>query len=217
MLKKRVQEIVELYWAGNVKAAAIQLGIPQNTLYRIASGETPNPRADALLKIADFAGASVEYLLTGAGRGPQTFTARGRRISGESLRWWRLVDQLYPKMSRVRELLDSLPFGPQGFIAICHPQSKSSGRPVPSDKLLRTSKRVQDTVTAAWVELLEDAIAVLGAETVRKRLDPMEIAVAGGLTEFARFLASGGMTSAQAEKHLAAWELTWNPGDPPDE
>jgi len=58
----------------------------------------------------------------------------------------------------------------------------------------------------AWADLLEEAISVFGAETVRKRLDASEFAVGGGFTPFATFLAKGGMPKAQATRCLSAWE-----------
>ena len=216
MLQKRVQEIVELYWAGNVKAGAKQLVIPQNTLYRIVSGETPNPRANVLATIAKFAGTTVEYLLTGEGEGPKAFDGRGRPRTGAVARWLRLVESLYPERGGVREHLDDMVFGPLGFYAVIAPivfDSKGQAKP---RRNLNALNLAQDSVAAAWTDLLEDAIVVFGPDTVRKQLENGEIAVAGGFTLFARHLARGGMTKAEAKRYLGAWEdeLTRGDGSP---
>ena len=214
MLSERVQEIVGLFWDGNAKAAAKQLGIPQNTLYRIVSGETPNPRANVLATIAKFAGTTVEYLLTGEGQGPQLIDPRGRRVSGGSHRWFRAVTALFPSNCGVREALDGVPFGPTGFLALVlrdvdgHPTGAAT-----SQRRLDIYNRVQATCAEAWAELLEAAIKAYGADAVREKLESAELAVAGGFTSFAMFLANGPMPKAEAERSFSAWTDQFTQGD----
>jgi len=206
VLRKRVQDVVDLYWAGNVKAAAGQLGIPQNTLYRVVSGETPNPRVIVLQKIAKFAGTTVEYLLTGEGPRPRVFDEKRRPLTGGTIRFFGLLEALYPDRGGVRELFDA-PLGPSGFFeVVCPLEFDSAGVAKPRRKGLESLGRVTTTVAEAWADLLEEAISVFGAETVRKRLDASEFAVGGGFTPFATFLAKGGMPKAQATRCLSAWE-----------
>ena len=216
MLQKRVQEIVELYWAGNVKAAAKQLGIPHNTLYRIASGETPNPRANVLAKIAKFAGSTVEYLLTGEGRGPQTLDAQGRPKSGARSRWYALVDSLYPERGGVREVLDDLPWGLGGLYEALVPQRfDRSGNAHPRQVELQLPRETFLGIGYAWCDVLEEAVRVLGADVVRKRLDAAEFAVAGGCLPFAIHLQRV-LPKAQVQRLLKVWkdELTRGDGSP---
>jgi hypothetical protein len=123
------------------------------------------------------------------------------------------VETLYPQRGGVREALDDVPFGPSGFARVLEPhQFDKSGRLVKRRKHLKASRAV-DACAEAWAELLEEAIATLGANTVRKRLKPMEIVVAGGFTYFARFLGERGMSKAEAKRYLGAWEdeLTQTP------
>jgi transcriptional regulator with XRE-family HTH domain len=60
----------------SVNAAAKAIGIPQRTLARIVTGEMPNPRAEVLRRIAAFYDVSVDWLLTGKGKGPGEWTTR---------------------------------------------------------------------------------------------------------------------------------------------
>ena len=50
-LASRVQFLVDLQFKGSVNGAAKVWGIPQSKLYRIVSGETPNPHAGVLVAI----------------------------------------------------------------------------------------------------------------------------------------------------------------------
>ena len=205
-----MQEIIDLYWMGNVKAAAKQLGIPQNNLYRIVSGETPNPRANVLAKIAKFAGSTVEYLLTGEGRGPQTLDAQGRPKSGARSRWYALVDSLYPERGGVREVLDDLPWGLGGLYEALVPQRfDRSGKALPRQVELQLPRETFLGIGYAWCDVLEEAVRVLGADVVRKRLDAAELAVAGGCMPFAIHLQSV-LPKQQVQRLLRIWhdELT---------
>ena len=191
---------------GSVNRAARQMGIPQQTLQRIASGDTSNPRATVLAQIAKFAATTVEYLLTGEGAGPLLIDGRGRPRSGGIARFRRIVASLFPERGGLREHLDDGVFGPLGFYwVIAPPTFDSRGREKPR-RNLKTLGRVQDTVAEAWADLLEDAIAVFGPDTVRKQLESAEIVAAGGFTSFARHLARGGMSKAEAKRYLDDWE-----------
>jgi hypothetical protein len=203
-MRKRVGDIIDLYWQGNVKAAAKQMEIAQNTLYRLVSGQTPNPRANVLAKIAKFSGTTVEYLLTGEGRGPQAHDSRGRLLSGPTSRWFRAVEVLYPERGGLREVLDDLPFGAVNFIGLLGSPS-SSGKRSGVLAYNETLGRAQALIVEAWAELLEAATAALGAKALRKILDEQELATAGGFTNFVMFLSKYGLTRAEGDRHLAEW------------
>ena len=203
MLQKRVQEIVELYWAGTVKAAAKQLGIPHNTLYRIASGGTPNPRANVLAKIAKFSGTTVEYLLSGDGRGPQALDSQGRPMNGAAFRWYALVDVLYPERGGVGEVLDGLPWGLGGLCMLLAPMRfDRSGNALPRQVELPNETMLG--IGHSWCDVLEEALRVLGADAVRKRLDAAEFAIGGGCTSFAIHL-QGALPQKQVQRLLKLW------------
>lgn len=197
-LADRVRSIVDKYWGGSVNAAASSMGIPQQTLQRVVSGTTANPRVSVLDAIAKGSRASVDWLMTGTGRGPQESDERGRFITGGTSRWLRVVSGLYPERGGSREVLEDVPFAAFRFAALL-----SSGK----GKLpLRTVTRVQDKCAEAWSDLLEEAIALFGAEAVRARLDANEIVVAGGFTPFIQFVSKTAISKAEVKRLLQAWE-----------
>lgn len=197
-LGDRVRRIVDQYWDGSVNAAATSMGIPQQTLQRVVSGKTANPRISVLDAIAKGSRASVDWLLTGAGRGPQERDERGRFITGGTSRWLRVVSSLYPDRGGTREVLDDLPFAASVFAGLFpHEWGRLQ---------LGMVHRVQDTCAEAWTDLLEEAIATFGAEAVRDQLDANEIVIAGGLTHFMSFVSSGAMSRSEAKRLLRAWD-----------
>jgi transcriptional regulator with XRE-family HTH domain len=54
-----------------MNAAAKAVGVAQPTIRRIVEGEVGNPRADVLLGICRFYGASMDWLAVGVGEAPQ--------------------------------------------------------------------------------------------------------------------------------------------------
>lgn len=75
-LADRVRFIVDLYWGGSVLAAANSLGIPQQTLHRIVTGQTTNPRQSVLVNMAGGCPVPVtlDWLLSGVGHPPRPMT-----------------------------------------------------------------------------------------------------------------------------------------------
>lgn len=206
-LADRVRSIVDLYWEGSVNAAAAAMGIPQQTLQRVASGKTVNPRVSVLDAIAKGSRASVDWLLTGEGRAPQPKDERDRFISGGSARWFRLVESLYPQRGGVREVLDDVPFGPTHFVEILVADAGGNKRLGTARKWREgTLQRLQASCAEAWAELLEEAIAAFGADAVRNQLDANEIVVAGAFTPFMRFVSRKAMSKSEAKRYLQAWE-----------
>jgi transcriptional regulator with XRE-family HTH domain len=70
-LSLRVRALVDKVHGGKVNAAATDIGIAQSTLAQIVSGEVKNPRANALAAIAGHYGASLDWLMAGAGARPE--------------------------------------------------------------------------------------------------------------------------------------------------
>lgn len=206
-LADRVRSIVDLYWEGSVNAAAASMGIPQQTLQRVVSGKTVNPRVSVLDAIAKGSRASVDWLLTGEGRGPQERDERGRPLTGGSSRWFRVVLTLYPERGGVREVLGDVPFGAIEFVNLLLAEN-GEGKRLGSGRKWKggTLTRAQNSCAEAWAELLEEAIAVFGADAVRNQLDANEIVVAGAFTPFMRFMSRKAMSKSEAKRYLQAWE-----------
>lgn len=93
-LGDRVTQLIGQFWGGTVYAAAKGWGVPLQTLYRVANGETPNPRATVLTRIASACGTTVEWLLSGVGEGPAKQDASGIPLNAGYLRWKAAVDKL---------------------------------------------------------------------------------------------------------------------------
>jgi transcriptional regulator with XRE-family HTH domain len=88
--------LIDTFHGGNVMDAARHIGLPQQTLNRIARGKfKQSPRADALEAIASkYPGVTVDWLLNGRGAGPQKVDAEGRPITASRLRWHGIEAQL---------------------------------------------------------------------------------------------------------------------------
>lgn len=209
-LADRVQQIVDAYWGGSVNAAAIALGIPQQTLQRVATGVTLEPRVRVLDAIAKGARTSVDWLLNGNGQGPQSQDETGRPVSGGTAHWDRVLRLLYPEREFVGDLLREVPFAPITFAARIgerldadspRGRNRSHSRP-----LFESSLRAVDACSVAWAKLLEDAISAYGAATVRERLAPMVMLAAGGFTTFSMLHGETASGRAEAKRYLADWE-----------
>lgn len=83
-LADRVQLVVDRWWNGSVRKAADRAGIPQQTLDRIARGESQNPRGAVLQRFAQRNNISVEWLLTGSGKGPEDADAAAASLQDEA-------------------------------------------------------------------------------------------------------------------------------------
>lgn len=81
--------------AGSVNATARAIGLKQQTLDRIVRGEHAAPRVETLQKIAEFFDTTVDWLLTGKGRGPSTSSQNWNVIpQAEFDRWQKLIRSL---------------------------------------------------------------------------------------------------------------------------
>lgn len=210
-LAGRVQQIVDDYWGGSVNAAATALGIPQQTLQRVVSGKTLEPRFRVLDAIARGARTSVDWLLNGNGQGPQKEDETGRPLSGGTAHWDRVLRQLYPDRELVGDLLREVPFAPITFAAVIGDRlgadsRRGRNRSHYDDPLFKSSVRAVDSCAAAWAVLLEDAIRELGDATVRERLAPLVLLAMRGFTPHALAHDLSAAGKAEGKRHLAAWE-----------
>ena len=91
-LSAQLEYLVNAYHGGNINEAARDVGVAQPTLARLlgrVGGRPPNPSAAVLRLIADHYEASIDWLLTGEGRGPGLDPAR--EIPGADVLRWRSV------------------------------------------------------------------------------------------------------------------------------
>ena len=61
--QERIRQLVDVIYQGNQRQAARHFSMAEPTLARIMSGETANPRANQLVKIAVALGITVDSLL----------------------------------------------------------------------------------------------------------------------------------------------------------
>lgn len=201
-LADRVKLLIDTYWEGNVNRAAKALGIPQPTLQRIGSGKTPNPRVKLLQQIASGCNVSTDWLLTGKGEGPPSQDEKGRYPSGSLLRWDRVVDSLGLSYE-ARWYLFGAALGADGLGTIL--VYRSSG--ATDEAIVDAAWTSSELCMEAWADLVEVAVAQLGAEVVRRELEANAITSAAGFTEFALFLGEKkGMTKADRTKYLKKYQ-----------
>jgi transcriptional regulator with XRE-family HTH domain len=176
--------------------------MPQQTLNRIASGKTPNPRRDALELIARQTGTSLDWLLLGTGLGPAKLDEAGRPIVGAGLRFTRLLQQLGIEGSLL-ESLEDLPFSV--FFAsavVINKESDPHSQPAYVYEALEKS-------TEAWIILLQNAAEELGAEHLRAALAGEQSLVALAFMPFAVWATRSKDAKPKdwIAKHYAEFEL----------
>lgn len=179
-LKDRVRILVDYYWDGSVNRAASALGIPQQTLNRIATGHTPNPRATLVSKIASGSNVSLDWLLKGKGAGPTLDDAHGRPITGAEMRLNGVLDRLGAGDS-LRSSVQLMAFGPFWAAGLLAGSSQSR-----STKSL--TREALEASLDTWADLLEAAIKESGARRVLKLCEENEPLVALGFSPFAMYL-----------------------------
>lgn len=193
-LKDRVSKLIELVYGGNVMAAArgIDAGtgqMPERMLYRIANGQTTNPRIDVLRVIADHFGTTTDWLVSGRGSTPSTddrfitdlrAVVRALDLPGESF------DALQRMLLRMADLFGLFLPGAKG----ADPEAMRKGAAAASD--------ASKADMAALVGMLRDLIAAHGAERMRQHL----IAVTPILDEHAR--AQARVVARHPRAHIPA-------------
>jgi transcriptional regulator with XRE-family HTH domain len=171
--------LIERHW-GSVNRAASALGLPQQTLSRIVTGETPNPRRQALETLARATGASLDWLLLGTGPEPSSLDSSGRPRLGSTIQWARLLGELGIEGS-LREVLEDLPFTVFFAVLVVNPDADPHA---PADYVRNAVEKCAD----AWIRLLEGVVAEWGAERVRAALQGDETLAALGFTPFGVWL-----------------------------
>ena len=62
-MQARLQQVVDVLYAGNETAAAEDAGVLQSTLHRILAGTTTDPKVSTLQLLADGFGVPIEWLM----------------------------------------------------------------------------------------------------------------------------------------------------------
>lgn len=188
MLKDRIRVLVDRYWGGSVYGAARDLGIPQQTLQRIVTGETLNPRVRVLERIAAGCDTTVDWLLTGKGPEPPEADSEGGQLTGSRIRLRSVLDRL-GAAGDLRLHLMALAYAPFRAAMLVGVGSAEA-----------TSKATEASAEA-WANLLDSAIKQSGEKVVRQAFERRELEAALGFTYF------GGELSGRREvrKLYAEW------------
>jgi hypothetical protein len=109
-LREQLRVLIDLEHEGSIRKAAAALEESPRTLAAIVSGQVKHPRADLVERIAKKKDVSVDWLLTGKGKGPEDRTEFDPDMPwAELLEWAALVDSL-AEPGPVRDALFRLPF-----------------------------------------------------------------------------------------------------------
>lgn len=174
-LGSRVRLLIDRYWRGSVNYAAGDLGVPQPTLNRIASGRTSNPRIAVIVQIADRCSVSSEWLLTGKGPPPLERDDRNVRLDAVVFRWRRILSDL-TLPDDVREALNCIPF--EGFRLAEDVDLDVRGR---SDHGFDSAiSEFTSASISAWATLLEALAERYGARRVGAALRKSRVRLALG-------------------------------------
>ena len=164
-LAGRVTRLIDRVHAGNVNAAAKDMGLAQTTLAQIASGKVTNPRTAAVERIAWFYGAGVGWLLAGEGSEPRILTANlGETIpQTEGLRWLLIVESLEGSPALTTELI----YLPEGL----GQSARATFRAPPKARQIADLLEANRLHFASWIGWLRLLIDVHGVEKTRAILE----------------------------------------------
>lgn len=110
-IKDRTVLVLSRYWPGSLNAAAADLGVNQQSLFRVKEGHTASPQAWFWTAMEVGLGISREWFETGTGDGPKNFDGQGRPVINGVPSWRRAVHDLGLPAHQAELLLD-LPFRP---------------------------------------------------------------------------------------------------------
>lgn len=170
-LASRIRQLIESSHPGSLRKAAHAIGIPQQTLDRISKGES-SPRADTLHKIAEFYGATVEWLLTGKGTAPpEEFNASGvSSYATQLFEWQAIVRSLELEKQDAAALMElprALTFMLYSFTLntplMNHPQSSKVRE---TDEFYAAIRKHYDS----WIQHFREWIRQAGTAMVRQQL-----------------------------------------------
>ena len=162
-LSKRVLRLVEDSHGGNVRAAARDIGVPQQTLQRIVRGSGASPRVDTLQRIARFYRTSVDWLLTGEGAGPNATERYAEAFQWlEILRSLDLPAGLHDVMMELPKATTHAVYGLIVGVHVLpgHPEGPHGRETRELIEALREERR-------AWVRLVREWVRQFGVARVR--------------------------------------------------
>jgi transcriptional regulator with XRE-family HTH domain len=200
-LKERLSQLIAERYAGKVNSAARTWDVPQPTLRRVVSGETGQPRADLLARIADKEGTSVEWLLSGKGAPPpSSLSLPGMEapITAGNIRWNATLERLNLEKD-LSEALSEIVYAPGVASWVCDPALRRDRRKQEiRDAEFEAIRRSAD----AWAISLDGAIAVFGVKEVARSISHFPKVALLGFSPFALWLELTQNTPPQvAELH----------------
>lgn len=169
-LADRVRSLIDKVHGGSVSLAARDIGLPQQTLDKIATGVVASPRNKALSAIANFYRCRVGWLIAGEGKLPGILAidpAPDLPMS-EFLRWLLLIETLDPSTS-LRETLTAIPGATHAASAGTRISSGISEKA--EKRFLAMVREAQRLEYQAWIHWLTFFIAVRGPELTSQLLE----------------------------------------------
>lgn len=195
-LKDRVQRLVDHNWGGSVNRAATRLGVPQQTLQRIVSGQTLNPRVSVLERIATGCNTSVDWLLNGRGSGPLESDDKVPPLRGGFLRLRAALARM-EATDQLRAALGGLTWAPFRAARLSVKRGAKAGT------VFAAADAASDATAEAWASFLEATVGTLGAKKAGANLADVETAAALGFTDFGIWLAQQPGTAKRYEEYCA--------------
>ena len=178
-LAERVRGLIRQRYDGNVLEASRASGVPNATLSRIADGTVETPRAGALRTIAEHFDVSIDWLLSGQGKGPpdlpMSYPWR------ELYEWGRRVETL-GLSGPLSDAMLQLPLVPFTVAGLWPGGSTEPG----TDGALR--QEVNEAVqhfARGWIALLDEWEQAAGLRGMNETLRREPVAVAVGFSGLA--------------------------------
>lgn len=197
----RVRLLVDRYWGGSVNAAANDMTVPQQTLNRIVSGKTKNPRTGVVVQIATACDVSPDWLLTGNGTGPAADSGRRTRLTGGLIRLRLAIDAL-GIVGALRQDLYYLAHTPmQAQMALNNSLQERDG--IAASDIVSAAV---DRFAHALAVGLEVATVKYGKARVHRALVKMHMSLALGFTWFSDNAIEAAGTQSAFARYVAFWD-----------
>ena len=183
-LADRVRLLVDRHWGGSVNAAAEALEVPQQTLQRIVTGKTPNPRMAVVVQIAEGFRVSSDWLISGRGTEPPEINEAGRAITGALIRLRNVLDKIgaAPTLRRSFEDLAASQF----TVAVhLHARLKPKKGGATLGPTIQAGLNAMTATEGAWADVLEAAVEEYGPTRVHLAFIKDAPLIALGSTRFA--------------------------------
>lgn len=212
-LPARLRRLVDRYYRGSVNAAAKDWRVPQPSLKRMVDGSVKRPGAEALLRIANRHGTTVEWLLTGEG-GPDPIEARPFPVV-ERERWESTVRDLNLP-SEVEKAVQLMPGAIQvAYQVLCWEGLNPTGhRGVLSgaQNAFEGMWEGQGLEYMAWERMLNGLIDAYGRDAVREKLIGELPLAQLGFQAFATWLAETEILPKNVSEKYAEYAPASRPG-----